>query len=325
MALLLLVRGFTRTVDAPSPGLEGFAVTGDANSTATPHAKARVLVDGLARCRRRLARATTTRTTCSSPGVGAARLAPRGRHGPRASARACSRRDGLATASRRPSRRACSAATECCDRGGRRDARNALGRRGGDGYFSRATHVGRANARSSSSSNGTAVAALAARPWLCSRPTPRRRRPRGHGSRARVRRRDLHASSTRWQRRRAGLAVDGAGRVYSTSENCVAVLAPDGALLGTLKLDDTPTGLALATDAHMYITTAGGRLLRVPVRRGVRPADVAASYGVFYVIITSLTRASRPAAPPRAVGWYTCGRGPRGPSASSRGQLELAT
>ena len=54
-------------------------------------------------------------------------------------------------------------------------------------------------------------------------------------------------------------------------------MAPEGTLLGVLKLDDTPTGLALATDAHMYITTAGGRLLRVPVRRGVRPADVVAS------------------------------------------------
>ena len=75
----------------------------------------------------------------------------------------------------------------------------------------------------------------------------------------------------------AGLAVDGAGRVYATSARGVAVLAPEGALLGMLKLDDTPTGLALATDAHMYITTAGGRLLRVPVRRGVRPADVVAS------------------------------------------------
>jgi len=75
----------------------------------------------------------------------------------------------------------------------------------------------------------------------------------------------------------AGLAVDGAGRVYSTSARGVAVMAPEGTLLGVLKLDDTPTGLALATDAHMYITTAGGRLLRVPVRRGVRPADVVAS------------------------------------------------
>ena len=75
----------------------------------------------------------------------------------------------------------------------------------------------------------------------------------------------------------AGLAVDGAGRVYMTKDNGVAVLAPEGTLLGVLKLDDTPTGLALATDAHMYITTAGGRLLRVPVRRGVRPADVVAS------------------------------------------------
>ena len=75
----------------------------------------------------------------------------------------------------------------------------------------------------------------------------------------------------------AGLAVDGAGRVYLTKDNGVAVLAPEGTLLGVLKLDDTPTGLALATDAHMYITTAGGRLLRVPMRRGVRPADVVAT------------------------------------------------
>ena len=44
-----------------------------------------------------------------------------------------------------------------------------------------------------------------------------------------------------------------------------------------LEVDDAPTGLALATDAHLYVTTAGGRLLRVPVRRGVRPADVVAS------------------------------------------------
>ena len=75
----------------------------------------------------------------------------------------------------------------------------------------------------------------------------------------------------------AGLAVDGAGRVYMTTDNGVAVLAPEGTLLGTLELDDAPTGLALATDAHLYVTTAGGRLLRVPVRRGVRPADVVAS------------------------------------------------
>ena len=75
----------------------------------------------------------------------------------------------------------------------------------------------------------------------------------------------------------AGLAVDGAGRVYLTSARGVAVLAPEGALLGTLEVDDAPTGLALATDAHLYVTTAGGRLLRVPVRRGVRPADVVAS------------------------------------------------
>ena len=75
----------------------------------------------------------------------------------------------------------------------------------------------------------------------------------------------------------AGLAVDGAGRVYMTTDNGVAVLAPEGTLLGTLEVDDTPTGLALATDAHLYVTTAGGRLLRVPVRRGVRPADVVAS------------------------------------------------
>ena len=75
----------------------------------------------------------------------------------------------------------------------------------------------------------------------------------------------------------AGLAVDGSGRVYMTTDNGVAVLAPDGALLGTLEVDDAPTGLALATDAHLYVTTAGGRLLRVPVRRGVRPADVVAS------------------------------------------------
>ena len=72
-------------------------------------------------------------------------------------------------------------------------------------------------------------------------------------------------------------AVDGAGRVYTTTDNGVAVLAPEGALLGTLEVDDAPTGLALATDAHLYVTTAGGRLLRVPVRRGVRPADVVAS------------------------------------------------
>ena len=45
----------------------------------------------------------------------------------------------------------------------------------------------------------------------------------------------------------------------------------DEVLLG---VDDAPTGLALATDAHLYVTTAGGRLLRVPVRRGVRPAEV---------------------------------------------------
>ena len=75
----------------------------------------------------------------------------------------------------------------------------------------------------------------------------------------------------------AGLAVDGAGRVYVTSDNGIAVLAPEGALLGTLEVDDAPTGLALATDGHLYVTTAGGRLLRVPVRRGVRPADVVAS------------------------------------------------
>ena len=75
----------------------------------------------------------------------------------------------------------------------------------------------------------------------------------------------------------ADLAVDVAGRVYVTSENGVAVLAPEGTLLGTLEVDDAPTGLALATDGHLYVTTAGGRLLRVPVRRGVRPADVVAS------------------------------------------------
>ena len=38
---------------------------------------------------------------------------------------------------------------------------------------------------------------------------------------------------------------------------------------------DADLCLALATDAHLYVTTAGGRLLRVPVRRGVRPAEVA--------------------------------------------------
>ena len=66
-------------------------------------------------------------------------------------------------------------------------------------------------------------------------------------------------------------------RASPSSARGVAVLAPDGALLGTLEVDDAPTGLALATDAHLYVTTAGGRLLRVPVRRGVRPADVVAS------------------------------------------------
>lgn len=77
----------------------------------------------------------------------------------------------------------------------------------------------------------------------------------------------------------AGLAVDGAGRVYATSARGVAVLAPDGALLGTLEIED-PTGLALATDGHIYVTTAGGRLLRVAVRRGVRPAAAATTVGL---------------------------------------------
>jgi len=76
----------------------------------------------------------------------------------------------------------------------------------------------------------------------------------------------------------AGLAVDGAGRVYATTPRAVVVLALGGALLGALEIED-PTGLALATDGHLYVTTAGGRLLRVAVRRGVRPAAVVTTGG----------------------------------------------
>ena len=56
----------------------------------------------------------------------------------------------------------------------------------------------------------------------------------------------------------------------------VEVTTKDGFnALWYVEVDDAPTGLALTTDAHLYVTTAGGRLLRVPVRRGVRPAEVA--------------------------------------------------
>ena len=268
--------------------LEGFAVTGDAKfyrDVVARHAKARVLVDGLGPLSSPVwrahddandllfAEASAQRVWRHEDGTGLVRVGASvflDATGPLACV-ATAEADALVLCGDQ------SAVTVADD-----GTRETLWAGAASAISRGATHVGgeRNGTFVVEFRNGTAVAALAALPLaLAFSPDAKTLYVRSSAAVYALACADSCAEARVFHEaglgEGAGLAVDGAGRVYLTTDNGVAVLAPEGTLLGTLEVDDAPTGLALATDAHLYVTTAGGRLLRVPVRRGVRPAEVA--------------------------------------------------